>query len=181
MTKPAARASTAARLNHSARASAGTPSAASARSRPPLATDNGPDDEPSPRTSRALPAASRVSNTRVGVRSVRRLGGVSARTLGRAAPGTATDMGGSVTTGGRPHCGAGPLPVAKTARWFRTVRSPVLSEGRFTRPTPLRQSVEEPPPSRPMASWAPSSVKRSMSSSQVIPALALLRPSATTR
>ena len=30
-----------------------------------------------------------------------------------------------------------------------TVRSPALSEGRFTRPTPLRQSVEEPPPSRP--------------------------------
>jgi hypothetical protein len=179
--KPGLRASTAVRLSQSARASAGTPRSAPARSNPPLVTESGPAVDPSPRINRALPAGSRVSKARVGVRSVTRLWGVSALTAGRGAFGTAADMGGSVTTGCRPHCGAAPLPVAKTPRWLRTVRSPALSEGRFTRPTPLRQSVEEPPPSRPMASWAPSSAKRSMSSSQVMPALALLRPSATTR
>ena len=48
-------------------------------------------------------------------------------------------------------------------------------------PPPALQSVDEPPPSRPIASCAPSSRKVSIISSQVIPMLALLRPSATRR
>ncbi len=101
--KPAVVADTAVRLSQAAVASGATPTSDHARNAPPLATDRGPALLPSPRTSRALSAAERVSNSRTGFTAVNRDGAASGAIVGSAGDGTAAALGGSVTTGRLPQ------------------------------------------------------------------------------